>query len=194
VSFLSGFLSTARQQGWQGRVVSETSIYDEQLLAEGDVVEGTVARVSVHPLEEAELWPAVQQYLDMVDQHVPDGIVGPMGMHSLSAWLLFATAADDCGARNDGVLERECVLAAAEELEDWTGGGLHAPQDPAGAGDATASACGLLVMVEGGEFVRLAPELDAEDDDGDGYHCPEDGVSQVPANEGKGVIDPDRPT
>jgi ABC-type branched-subunit amino acid transport system substrate-binding protein len=194
VAFLSSFLGTARQQGWEGSVVSETNIYDEQLLLEGDDAEGVVARVSVHPLEEAERWPAVQQYLDMVDEHVPDGIVGPMGMHSLSAWLLFATAANACGAENDGVLERECVLAAAADVEDWTGGGLHAPQDPAPADEATASPCGLLVVVEDGEFVRLAPEIGGEDDDGDGFHCPEDGVSQVPANDGLGVVDPDRPT
>jgi ABC-type branched-subunit amino acid transport system substrate-binding protein len=194
VSFLSSFLTTARQQGWQGRVVSETNIYDEQLLAEGDSVEGTVARVSVHPLEEADRWPAVQKYLELVETYVPDGIVGAMGMHSVSAWLLFATAATACGEANDGVLERECVLAAAADVEDWTGGGLHAPQDPAAVEDASASPCGLLVVVEDGEFVRLAPELDGEDDDGAGFHCPEDGVSQVPANEGLGVVDPDRPT
>jgi hypothetical protein len=49
-------------------------------------------------------------------------------------------------------------------------------------------------VVEDGEFVRLAPEIGGEDDDGDGFHCPEDGVSQVPANDGLGVVDPDRPT
>ena len=45
-------------------------------------------REEVHPLEEADQWPAVQQYLDMVEQYVPDGITGPMGIQSLSSWLL----------------------------------------------------------------------------------------------------------
>lgn len=194
VSFLSDFLTAARQQGWQGSVISETNIYDEQLLAGGEAVEGTVARVVVHPLEEADDWPAVRQYLDMVEQYVPDGVVGPMGMQSLSAWLLFATAVNECGAANDGLVDRECVLVQAAAVDDWTGGGLHAPQDPAGASDAVASPCGLLVVVEDGEFVRLTPQLGGENDDGDGFHCPPDGVSQVPANAGQGAIDPDRPT
>ena len=37
------------------------------------------------------------------------------------------------------------------------------------------------MVVEDGEFVRLYPEIDGEGDDGDGFHCPEDGVSEVPA-------------
>ena len=194
VSFLKNFLSMARQQEWDGRVISETNIYDQQLLDCGDAVEGTVARVAVHPLEEADDWPAVQQYLDMVDEHVDGGITGPMGMQSLSAWLLFATAANACGEANDGVLDRECILEQAASVQEWTGGGLHAPQDPAGAADAVASACGLLVIVTDGEFVRLHPDVGGGDDDGSGFHCPEDGVSEVPANAGQGAVDPDRPT
>jgi len=193
VNFLRNFLQTARQQNWDGNVVSETNIYDQQLLAGGDSVEGAVARVSVHPLEEADQWPAVQQYLDMIGQYVPDGITGPMGMQSLSAWLLFATAANACGEANDGLLDRTCILEQAESVTDWTGGGLHGPQDPASGTDAAASPCGLLMIVQGGEFIRLYPEIGGEGDDGDGFHCPTDGVTDVPANEGLGVVDPDRP-
>ena len=194
VSFLKNFMTMARQQQWDGTVISETNIYDEALLDGGDAIEGTVARVAVHPLEEADDWPAVQQYLDMVAEYVPGGITGPMGMQSLSAWLLFATAANECGAANDGVLERECILEQAAAVDGWTGGGLHAPQDPAAATDAVASPCGLLMVVEDGEFVRRYPEVGGEGDDGDGFHCPDDGVSQVPANAGLGVVDPNRPT
>ena len=194
VSFLKSFMTMARQQQWEGTVISETNVYDEQLLAGGDAIEGTVARVTVHPLEEADEWPAVEQYLSMVEEHVPDGVVGPMGMQSLSAWLLFATSANACAAANDGVLDRECILEQAADAEGWTGGGLHAPQDPAPAADVVASPCGLLMVVEDGRFVRLYPELGGEGDDGDGFHCPEDGVSEVPANAGQGAVDPDRPT
>ena len=106
VSFPRSFLTAARQQRWTGEVVSETNIYDQQLLAGGDAVEGAVARVVVHPLEEADRWPAVRQYLDMVRRYVPDGTTGPMGMQSLSAWLLFATTAKAGGAAHRGGLRR----------------------------------------------------------------------------------------
>jgi len=193
VNFVKSFLTSARQQGWEGNLISETNIYDEQLLAGGESVEGAVARVSVHPLEEADQWPATQQYLDMVTEFVPEGLTGPMGVQSLSAWLLFATAANACGAANDGVLTRDCVLEEADAVTDWTGGGLHAPQDPASGADAVASSCGLLMVVEDGKFTRLYPEVDGEGDDGEGFHCPTDGVAEVPENDGLGVVDPDRP-
>ncbi len=192
VSFLKSFLTTARQQRWQGTVVSETNIYDQQLLAGGDAVEGTVARVAVHPLEEADRWPAVQQYLDMVRTYVPDGLTGPMGMQSLSAWLLFTTAANACGTAH-GTITRSCILEEAAKASDWTGGGLHAPQDPAPAATAVASPCGLLMEVEDGTFTRLYPKVGGKGDDGAGFHCPADGVTKVPANAGKGKIDPSRP-
>ena len=46
---------------------------------------------------------------------MPDGITGPMGIQSLSAWLLFATAANACGEQNDGVLDRACILEQAAD-------------------------------------------------------------------------------
>ena len=92
------------------------------------------------------------------------------------------------------MLDRDCILSEAAAIDDWTGGGLHGPQDPASGPDAVASPCGLLMVVQDGEFVRLYPDVDGEGDDGDGFHCPEDGVSEVPANAGMGIIDPDRPT
>jgi ABC-type branched-subunit amino acid transport system substrate-binding protein len=193
VSFLKSFLATARQQQWSGTVVSETNIYDQQLLAGGDAVDGAVARVSVHPLEEADRWPAVQQYLDMARQYVPDGLTGPMGMQSLSAWLLFVTAANACGRAHGGTLSRGCILEQAAKVSHWTGGGLHAPQDPAPAATAVASPCGLLMVVKDGRFERLFPKVGGDGDDGDGFHCPANGVTKVPANAGKGVVDPSRP-
>ena len=50
----------------------------------------------------------------------------------------------------------------------------------------------MLLVVEDGEFERLYPEVGGEGDDGDGFHCPEDGVTQVTGTNA-GVVDPDRP-
>jgi hypothetical protein len=47
--------------------------------------------------------------------------------------------------------------------------------------------------VKDGKFTRLYPEVGGTGDDGDGFHCPTDGVSEVPANAGQGAVDPDRP-
>ena len=192
--FAASLIGTLQQQGWTGKALLETNMYDPLLFSTGDTaVEGTVLRQTVHPLEEADEWPAIQQYLDTLDEYVPDAKTGPLGVQATSAWLLFAVAAGQCADANDGVIDRTCVLEQADAVTEWTGGGLHADVDPASGATATAGSCGMLMVVKDGKFERLYPELDGDGDDGDGFHCPENGVAEVPANKGKGKVDPSRP-
>ena len=110
-----------------------------------------------------------------------------LGLQSTSAWLLFATAAKACGDKNNGVIDRTCVLEQAVAQKDWTGGGTHVPTTP---GHEVPPECGMLMVVKGDGFTRLWPEIGGEDDDQDGFHCPKDGVTKVPANAGMGVVEP----
>jgi hypothetical protein len=190
--FFAKFLETARQRGWEGRALLETNNYNQALLDAGETTEGTVVRSTFHPLEEADDWPATADYLEIVNGNVDDAVVGPLGMQSFSAWLLFATAANACGEENDGVLTRTCILEQAAEVEDWTAGGLHGPQNPDAVDQVEASPCGMLLIVEDGEFRRLYPEVGGEGDDGEGFHCPEEGVTPTQGSNA-GKVDPDRP-
>jgi hypothetical protein len=166
-----------RDQGWEGTIINETNIYDDKVFSAGPTAaEGIIVRTAYHPFEEAGQWPAVQQYLDTLAQYVPDGKVASLGLQSTSAWLLFVTAASTCAEKNGGVIDRTCVITEAEAVEDWTGGGLHAPSDP---GRSEPSECGLLVVAKGGKWERLYPEVGGTDDDGDGFHCPPDSVATV---------------
>lgn len=192
VDNLSDFLTAADVQGWEGVPILETNMYDPKL-ASNPAADGAIVRMQLHPLEEADLWPATQQYLDMIDEYTDGGEVSALGIQSLSAWLLFATAANACGAANDGVLDRTCILEQAAAVETWTGGGLHAETQPDRFDEVSASSCGMLVVVRDGKFERLYPELDGEGDDGGGFHCPDDGVTEIPGGGGDGVVDPDRP-
>ncbi len=176
VELLTSFLRSAREQKWEGTPLLETNMYDPKLAASPDA-EGAILRMGLHTLEEADEWPAIQQYLDMLDEYVDSGEVGALGIQAMSAWLLFTVAANACGEKNDGVLDRACILEEAGAVDDWTGGGLHSPQDPAPAGEAVASPCGMLIVVRDGKFERLYPELGGENDDADGFHCPDDGVT-----------------
>jgi hypothetical protein len=167
-------------------------MYDQKLLAAGADAEGSIVRMQLHPLEEADEWPAIQQYIDINEKYVDGGETGALGIQSTSAWLLFATAANACGEKNDGVLDRTCILEQAAAVKDWTGGGLHAPQDPGPANETKASPCSMLLVVKDGEFVRKFPEIGGTDDTTAGFHCPADGVTILPgATAGK--VDPDRP-
>jgi hypothetical protein len=192
--FAASLIGTLKQQGWTGTALLETNMYDPLLFSAGnEAVEGTVVRQVSHPVEEADLWPAIEQYLDTLEQYVADAKVGPLGVQATSAWLLFAVAAGTCADDNDGVIDRTCVLEEADAIDEWTGGGLHATVDPASGPNATAGTCGMLMVAKDGKFERLFPELDGKGDDGDGFHCPDNGVAEVPANAGKGEVDPSRP-
>lgn len=180
-----------REKGWDGVSLHQTNTYDQLAFAAGEeAAEGMVIRTVFHPFEEADQWPAVQQYLDLLEQ-VPDAKVASLGLQSMSAWLLFATAADACATANDGVIDRTCILTEAEAIDEWTGGGLHAPSDP--GGDEPPS-CGMLLVVRDGGFERLWPEVGSDEDGGAGFSCPDDSIATADTSElGEGVVDPDRP-
>jgi hypothetical protein len=59
--------------------------------------------------EESDKWPAVEQFQENLKAQVPDGKEALLGLQSTSAWLLFATAANECLKSNDNVLERNCI-------------------------------------------------------------------------------------
>lgn len=192
VENLTAYLKSARQQGWDGVPLLETNMYDTKLLAAGADTEGTIVRMQLHPLEEASEWPAIQKYIDINKQYVDGGEVGALGIQSTSAWLLFTTAANACAKANKGVLDRTCILEQAAAVKDWTGGGLHAPQDPGPYDKIVSSPCSMLLVVKDGKFVRKFPEIGGTDDTTAGFHCPKDGVTTLPgATVGK--VDPDRP-
>ncbi len=192
---LGAVTKSLREQGWDGRLVLETNMYDQQFIDSAGVAnaEGAVIKSAFHPLEEAADWPATQRYMDIVNQYVDDPKFAVLGMQSFSAWLLFAAAANDCAESNDGELSRECVLKAADAIDDWTGGGLHAPTDPGPEGGPSA-VCNMLVTVNSdGGFERLYPEVGSDADDGEGFSCHEDGIAEVPENAGLGITSPDQP-
>ncbi len=179
------------QKNWGGIMLHQTNAYDEVLFDSGPAaVEGAVVRTGFHPFEERDEWPALDQYYQVMER-APDAKIAALGLQSMSSWLLFAVAADECATLNDGVIDRTCVLEQAAAVEEWTAGGLHIPTDP---GSGEAPECGMLLVVRDGEFERLTPELGGDQDDGAGFHCPEDSVVDTDTSGlADGNVDPDRP-
>lgn len=192
--FVGSIANSLREQGWEGDVLAESNVYDRTFIdSAGANAEGAIIRSAFHPFEEASEWPATGQYLDILNEHVSDPKIAVLGMQSFSAWLLFATAANNCAASNNGTLTRACVLEAAAAVDDWTAGGLNTPADPGPEG-GTPSECEMAITVNAdGEFERLSPEVGSDEDTADGFTCFEDSLAPVPDNAGKGVTDPDQP-
>lgn len=190
---LAALLSALRQQRWTGTPVLQSNMYDPQLFSQGDEgPEGAIVRMSSHPFEEPDEWPAIKEYIDLMHTHEPGAKLSPLGVNSMSAWLLFTVAANECATTNDQQLGRTCVLEAAAAQTEWTGGGLHAPQTLGPNDEVATSPCAALVVARSGKFERLYPEIGSDNDDIDGFHCPDDGVTTVDDHD-IGVIDPTRP-
>jgi ABC-type branched-subunit amino acid transport system substrate-binding protein len=83
------------------------------------------ADTSVYPLENAADNPATKQLVETIKKYVPEADITKPVVNAWSAWLLFATAARDCGAQ----LTRKCVYDKARAHATWDGAGLHQPTD-----------------------------------------------------------------
>ena len=165
---LMPFLKSAVEVGFAPDLfMVEANNYSPLLLQSTDS-EGVIVRSNIVPFEEAAEVPAIAQYEAIMDEFNPDGKRGGLGVQAMSSYLLFAVGANACLAENDGVLERQCVLAAVKDITGWTAGGLHAPTDP---GTNRPSNCTMLMQVRDGAFTRLYPERGGVDDDGNGFAC-----------------------
>jgi hypothetical protein len=134
--------------GWEPEVVLiSANVYDSSYEAVAtDFAPPLYVQTQYHPFELAADSKATQDYLDVMEQYNPSGKVALLGAQSMSAFLLFATAAAACGSE----LTPACLLEQAAAQEGWTGGGLHAPQEP---GNDTPSPCFLLLSLGPDGFV-----------------------------------------
>ncbi len=148
---LLGLMETAQANGFAPILTLESNFYVD-VCAGGNTsgaLDGALVRIVFFPFEEADAFPAVQQYVDLMDGAGKKK--SQLGMQSVSAFLLWATGAKACGED----LTRQCVLDRVAEIEEWTGGGLHVPSYPAGN---ESPGCELLMRVAGTGYERVFPE------------------------------------
>ncbi len=157
--------------------------YDQNLISTGgNAIRNTFPLIGFVPFFDASQNPATQQYLDLFAKYKPSGkshaVLGPQAW---SAWLLFALAADKCGAD----LTRRCVYDNASQIggTNWTGGGLHAPQD---VKDQRASDCGI-VLEAGSNLPNNGFQIATGFKPNSGpYDCDPSNVVKLHGNYGKG--------
>jgi ABC-type branched-subunit amino acid transport system substrate-binding protein len=134
-------------------VVLNTNNYDPKLIADagallGQFTGGVYINSFLYPFELASQYPAVQQYISLLQQYVTGAKPKALGVNAFSAWLLWAEAAKACGSN----LTRACVMQHAAATTNWTGGGLHTTVDP-GNGNAKGSHCFVLLKATPSGFV-----------------------------------------
>jgi hypothetical protein len=149
-----------------------TNYYDRGFVdLVGDFAPGVVVRSQFTPLELADENPATADYVELMERYNPGGKVAQLGMQAVSSLLLFARAAGACGT----ALDRACLLDQATAVSSWTGGGLHAEQDPS---TATPSACFVLLRLVDGGF-EVDEELTRPTDGI--FNCEDDNLVEITA-------------
>jgi hypothetical protein len=127
--------------------------YDPKLIAEGGTAltgstGGLFVGAYIIPFELADQYPAVKQYVGLLQQYANGAKPKSLGVNGMSAYLLFAESAKACGSS----LTRTCVMDHAQATHNWTGGGLHAATQPANA-NGDSSDCFLLLKATPGGFL-----------------------------------------
>ena len=145
------FMQTAAVNGLELITQTDANFYEEKCgEANTDgAMDNLHIRMAFIPFEERDVVKAVDDYLTILEES--GGKVSMLGMQATSAFLLWATAADACGAE----LTRDCVIEQVKTITEWTGGGLHAPGNPA---ENLPPSCGMVLKLEGTEYSRVYPE------------------------------------
>ncbi len=142
--------SAMQTEGWYPEfTVLQPNFVDEKFAEEGasSISETTYVRSAFPTFDMADEAPAMADYLELMERYNPEGKVAFLGAQALSAFLLTAVAANECGAD----LSRACVIEKAAAQADWTAGGLHSKQTP---GNTVATRCSLMIHAtsEGFEY------------------------------------------
>ena len=159
-------------EGWYPTfTILQPNYFDAKYAEEGagSVSDATYMRSPFPTFDMADEAPAMADYLELMERYNPEGKTAMLGMQGLSAFLLFATAANACGAE----LTRACVLEQSAAQQGWTAGGLHSPQTP---GNLVATECSLAIRVTPEGF--LYDEELTQPNDGI-YNCDPANVAQL---------------
>lgn len=152
---MQNLLDAAAQEGYEPIWLTESNSYlasfaEWNANGNGDNV---YVRTAFTPFEQADDNPATQQYLDIVEAE--GGDISQLGEQSTSSFLLWATAAQACGAD----LTRDCVMEELSQVTSWTGGGLHVESNPA---ENLPPECSMLLRLDGAEWIQAFPEEQGE--------------------------------
>ncbi len=144
-------LDAAKQLDYSPIWFTEANFYTQTFAAWN--VNGNADQVYVKdiyvPLFDAPEGSATKQYIDLVEKS--GGDISQLGSQATSAFLLWATAAKECGTD----LSRDCVMQNLYKVTEWTGGGLHATTNP---GQNQVSQCGNVLKMDGSTWTHWSPE------------------------------------
>ncbi|HEY4333417.1 MAG TPA: ABC transporter substrate-binding protein, partial [Ilumatobacteraceae bacterium] len=144
------YAQTAKTNGFDVPIITDANHYAAECAAANTdgAMDNVYMRMPIIPFEEASTNKATQDYLDLIK--ASGGDTALLGAEAASAFLLWATAAQECGPS----LTRACALKNLSNIHDWTGHGLHAAADPGGNHPPM---CNIMLKLDGTKYVRVLP-------------------------------------
>jgi ABC-type branched-subunit amino acid transport system substrate-binding protein len=170
-----GMLEALRDADYHPQVIDLGQQYYDSTLAASGVADGVYVQTNTQPFENPS--PAISEYVKILHDYDANVAETSLGVQAFSAALLFATVAKKLGSD----LTRDALLKDAKAIDDWTGGGLHPPQDLSGK---KTNVCTMILKVEKGEFVKVYPDNDS-DDPTKSFDCDPAAITEVHGDWGK---------
>ncbi|KQW48600.1 hypothetical protein ASC77_07610 [Nocardioides sp. Root1257] len=144
-------LDAMKQQGYKPDVfIQDSTIYDQRFVdeagsnADGVFAYSTTARFDDFSVKEMQL------YRSWLDQVKPGAVPNYFGLYAWSAARLFVEQATRLG----GKLTRASLVGALKGVKNWTGNGLHVPQQ---VGSKNTASCVSVLQLNGGKWSQVSP-------------------------------------
>jgi ABC-type branched-subunit amino acid transport system substrate-binding protein len=148
-------LDAAKQLDFAPLYMTERNFYAASFAAwnQSGNADNVFVNTQIVPFDQAATSPATQTYLDVVKS--VGGDTSTLGALSASAFLLWATAVDQCGAD----VTRDCVVGNIQKVTEWDAGGLQAMANP---GENEATQCAMTLRMQGTAFTQWAPDTQGQ--------------------------------
>ena len=143
-------LDAAKQLDYAPLYMTERNFYAASFAAwnQSGNADNVFVNTQIVPFDQAATSPATQTYLDVVKS--VGGDTSTLGALSASAFLLWATAVDQCGAD----VTRDCVVGNIQKVTEWDAGGLQAMANP---GENEATQCAMTLRMQGTDVHPVGP-------------------------------------
>ncbi len=143
--------SAMEQQGFEPEIyLQDATIYDERFVEEsGETAEGSYVYTTTQLYDDFSIGE-MELYRSWLEQVKPGAVPNFYGLYAWSATRLFVQQAVALGGR----LDRKTLVQALSKVRNWTGNGLHAPQQ---VGAKTTANCVKILQLDDGRWSQVSP-------------------------------------
>jgi ABC-type branched-subunit amino acid transport system substrate-binding protein len=140
-----------KQQGYEPKIfLQDATIEDERYVEQaGDYGNGSYVYTQAALFDDYSI-PEMKLYRSWLQQIDPGATPNIYGVYAWSATRLFVEQAVALG----GKLTRQSLIQALSKVRNWTGNGIHVPQQ---VGAKTTANCASIIQLNNGKWTKVSP-------------------------------------